>query len=111
MECFKLDIQEIKPVFIQDFTIIYKGNDGLIEIKTSKEAFLQKLRYFYQRRNELFMASEYFIHDKYETDIFKCFIESIINGIININKSNISKYYELSCKYEHLELKQQIEKF
>ena len=111
MECFKLDIHEIKPVFVQDFTIIYKGNDGIIEIKTSKEAFLQKLRYFYQKRNELFIVNEYFIHDKYETDIFKCFIESIINPAININKINISKYYELSCKYEYLELKQQIEEF
>ena len=106
---FNLDI-EIKPAFTLNFAIIYKGSDGIVEIKT-KEALLLKLKYFNQRYNELFITNELFIHDQYETAIFKSFIESIISSVININQNNISKYYELSCKYEYLDLQQRIEKF
>lgn len=81
-----------------------------MEIKTSKESLLQKLRYFDQKHNELFL-NEHYIHDKYDIDLFKNFIESIISSEININKNNILKYYELSCKYQYQELKLQIEKF
>ena len=65
MNYFNLDIPETKPVFTLNFAIIYKGCDGIVEIKTSKEALLQKFKYFNQRNNELSITNELFIHDNY----------------------------------------------
>lgn len=108
MENIKLNIPELNPIY--NFTVIYKGKDGITEIKTSKNAFLQKLKYFNQRYNELYATNECFIHDKYEIIVFKSFIESILSSEIDINKNTISKYYELSCKYQYSELQNLIKK-
>ena len=108
MDNFNLDIPE---TFSLNFAIIYKGSDGIIEIKTSKEALMQQLKYFNQRGNELSITDELFIHDKYETAIFKSFVESILSSSINVNKNDISKLYELSCKYKYTDLQLRIEKF
>ena len=62
-------------VFKNDFTIIYKrsGKDELGEIKTSKEEFIRKLRYF-NNKSEIKQQDELFIHDKYPLNVFRDFI-------------------------------------
>ena len=108
MKNFKLDVSDISQE--QDFSIIYKGKDGLIEIKTCKETLFEKLQYFNQRRNELSTEDNYLLVDTYEIDIFKKFIESIHFSEIIINENNCPKYYELSRKYWYHKLKQSIDK-
>ena len=59
MENIEVDIPKIKT--LNDFTIIYKGKkdgndedeEGIVEIKTSKEEFLRKLRYFKKHNKEI----------------------------------------------------------
>ena len=46
----KVEITIPEP-FIKDFTIIYKGEEELGEIKTSKDEILRKLRYFKLKYN------------------------------------------------------------
>lgn len=68
MEKIKIDIPEIK--FENDFTIIYKGQDeGIIEIKTSRDEMMRKLRYFKKKINELKYVNEYYIHDEFHSNV------------------------------------------
>lgn len=117
MEDFEISVPESKPE--DDLLIIYKGREereGQIfepieEIRTSKEEFLRKLRYFKQKSNEINYLHEIFIHDVYPIKIFKDFINTIKTGKLSINDSNYSDFYKLSCKYEYQELQQQIDQF
>lgn len=93
-----------------NFTIIYEGINGIVQIKTLKDDLFTKLRYFKQRSSEFREIIECKIHDYYETEIFKNFIESIKNQELVINEKNILNYFELSKKYGYQDLQEQIEK-
>lgn len=117
MEDIDLNIPDL--ISQDDFTIVYKGKvadnneneEGIEEIKTSKEELLRKLRYFKNKANEINQTSEIYIHDVYSITIFKNFIDSIKTKTVKINENNYSYYYNLSTKYEYYELKKQIESF
>lgn len=99
-----------------DFTIIYKGKEEsgeepLYEIKTSKYELMRKLRYFRKKANEFNYMDEIYIHENIKYDFFKEFIDSILNKRLQINEHNYSTIYELSIKYEYIELQKQIESF
>ena len=106
----KVEITIPEP-FIKDFTIIYKGEEELGEIKTSKDEILRKLRYFKLKYNEISLQNEIIIHDNYSFDTFNKFISTFETKKIEIDSNNFQDYYELSTKYEYDELKNQVEKF
>ena len=99
-------------VFKNDFAIIYKrsGKDELGEIKTSKEEFIRKLRYF-NNKSEIKQQDELFIHDKYPLNVFRDFILSIKTNTVNIDSANCYYFYELSSKYQYYELQEEVSKF
>lgn len=117
MENIQLKIPEI--TYKNDFTIIYKGKeeqDGritepIVEIQTSKDELIRKLRYFKNKAFEINQMNEILIHDKYPISVFKEFINTVKTNIININESNYTYFYELSSKYEYNELQKEIEAF
>lgn len=103
----------------QDFTIIYKGKDpsensnleSLLEIKTSKDQFIGKLRYFKKKSNELQHTNEIYIHDIFHTDVFQVFIDSIISKHIKIDQRNCYELLQLSKKYEYKEIQEKAQEF
>lgn len=110
MQSFK---QKVLPMDTQDdLTIIYKekGNK-LHEIKTSQNDFLHALRYFQPQINEINKTKVIFIQEDISIDIFKSFISSISTKEIEINDDNYNDFYNLSHKYEYIELKTQIQEF
>lgn len=117
MKKFEINIPE--TFFQKDFTIIYKGREEregeiiepIEEIKTSKEQFLLKLRYFKNKSNEIKQTNEIFIHDKYSPQIFSDFIGSLQTNKIEIDEKNYKDISELSHKYEFHELTQEIDQF
>lgn len=110
MEKIKIDIPEIK--FENDFTIIYKGQDEeIIEIKTSRDEMMRKLRYFKKKINELKYVNEYYIHDEFHSNVFKEFIKSVQENSVELNEKNYLDFYKMSQKYEFFELKESIENF
>lgn len=111
MESNFIDIPDNK--FEYDFTIIYRGREGedIIQIKTSKDEIMRKLRYFRTKANEIKHVDELYIHDNFRTEIFDQFIKSIETRKLDINDSNYEEFYEISSKYEYYELKECIEKF
>ena len=64
MEKIELSIPDS---FINYFTIYYKGSDAQNEVKTSKEEFLHKLRYF---QKQIQNQNEIFIHEIITFEIF-----------------------------------------
>lgn len=102
-----------------DFTIIYKGRKGgieeleeeIVEIKTSRNELFQKLRYFENKSNELRLVNEYFIHDKFDTAIFKDFISSLETQTISLNDNNYLEYSQLCSKYQYYELQDCVNDF
>lgn len=119
MNSTSYDIPDVKTE--DDFTIIYKGRDdiennakykeNIIEIKTSRDELLRKLRYFKTRSNEFKYLNEYYIHDEFHVDIFQNFINSIKTNKINLNEENYLELQKLSLKYEFTELQEIIQKF
>lgn len=103
----------------QDFTIIYKGKEpsensnleSLLEIKTSKDQFIGKLRYFKKKSNELQHTNEIYIHDIFHTDVFQVFIDSIISKHIKIDQRNCYELLQLSKKYEYKEIQEKAQEF
>lgn len=100
----------------EDFTIIYRSkeedeNHNFHEIKTSKDELMRKLRYFKRKAIELNYPDEIYIHENVSFEIFKEFINSILNKKLKINEKNYSSIYELSKKYEYYELQKQVENF
>ena len=111
MENIKIDIPDVK--FEKDFTIIYKGSDNneIIEINTSRDEIMRKLRYFKKRANEIKFISEYYIHDEFQSKLFKEFLNTMETNKIEINANNYLEFYKMSQKYEYNELQESIEKF
>lgn len=81
------------------------------KIKTSKDELLKRLRFFNDKSNEMKYIDEYYIHDKFPTEIFKEFIESIESRELILNEKNCESFYKLSSKYLYNELTEQIESF
>ena len=102
-----------------DFTIIYKGkkrsgndeSECLCEIKTSKNELENKLRYFKQKSGEFHHLDEIYIHDKFHTDVFLDFINSITTKRIKINQMNCYELLEISKKYEYNEIREKVQDF
>lgn len=102
-----------------DFTIIYKGRKGgieeleeeIVEIKTSRNELFSKLRYFENKSNELRLVNEYFIHDEFDTAIFKDFISSLETQTISLNDNNYLEYGKLCSKYQYYELQDCVNDF
>ena len=117
MNDYNIDIPD--TIFVNDFTIIYKGKEereGQIvepieEIKTSKDEFFHKLRYFKRRTPDMNTISEIYIHDEYSVSNFKQFIDSIKTKSLLLNESNFNIFHQLSIKYEYYELQSKIEDF
>ena len=117
MESFDLEIKEKKKT--EDFTIIYKGpnmrkndtTETIKEIKTIKEDFFGKLRYFKPKANEFKQINEIYIHDIYPVDIFEEFIQSIQTFHIKLNPDNFESFYNLSKKYEFEELQEELDQY
>lgn len=117
MESFDLEIKEKKKA--EDFTIIYKGpnmqkndtTETIKEIKTIKEDFFGKLRYFKPKVNEFKQINEIYIHDIYPVDIFEEFIQSIQTFHIRLNPDNFESFYNLSKKYEFEELQEELDQY
>lgn len=116
MENISFPIPEIK--FDEDFTIIYKGKDEndsnkekIIEIKTSREELIRRLRYFKKKGDEIRIIDEYYIHDDFNTAIFNDFISSLKTKKITINEQNYLDYSKLSSKYEYTEIQEIVDQF
>lgn len=117
MDDFDVDIPDVRPE--NNFTVIYKGRESIEgnfvekieEIKTSKDDFFRKLRYFKRKSYEFNHLNEIYIHDIYPIEIFKKFIGALKTNKIRLNDSNYSDLHKLSLKYEYQELQQQIEYF
>lgn len=117
MDNTEINIPDIS--FKKDFTIIYKGRDEnkeqnkerIEEIKTSRDEFLRKLRYFKQRKSEISQMNEIFIHDSYSVEIFKKFVNSLETRKIEVNDSNYQEISKLSQKYEYHELNEELTTF
>ena len=109
MEDIKIDIPYV--TVMNDFTIIYKVNDEIEEIQTSKEEFIHKLRYFKQRVNEINIQNEIFIHEEYPIEIFKEFINTLTTNKITLNEKNYLTLKKLSHKYCYYELQQVLDKY
>ena len=117
MESFDLESKEKKKA--EDFTIIYKGpnmrkndtTETIKEIKTIKEDFFGKLRYFKPKANEFKQINEIYIHDIYPVDIFEEFIQSIQTFHIKLNPDNFESFYNLSKKYEFEELQEELDQY
>lgn len=117
MDDVDVDIPDVRSE--NNFTVIYKGRESLEEnfvekieeIKTSKDDFFRKLRYFKQKSYEFNHLNEIYIHDIYPVEIFKIFIDALKTNKIRLNDSNYSDLHKLSLKYEYQELQQQIEYF
>ncbi|KAK8852346.1 hypothetical protein M9Y10_017320 [Tritrichomonas musculus] len=96
----------------EDLTIIFEDKEGsLHKIKTSKEEFLGKLRYFKQKANEIHHTNAIYIKEDVKYDIFANFINSIKTHEIEVDDSNYEHYYKLSQKYEYAELLALIQNF
>lgn len=117
MKSYSIDIPDF--IFVNDLTIIYKGKEekeGQIiepieEIKTSRDEFYRKLRYFRKRRPETLNDKEIFIHEDCSVSNFRDFIESIKTKSLLLNENNFNIFYELSLKFEYYELQSKIEDF
>lgn len=111
MEDIKISIPDIN--FNNDFTIIYKGrgNNKIQEIKTSKDELIRRLRYFKKKIREIEPINEYYIHDEFDSDLFKEFIKTLEHKEIKVNEHNYFEIYKLSQKYEFIELQAKIEEF
>lgn len=81
------------------------------EIKTIKEDFFGKLRYFKLKVNEFKQINEIYIHDIYPVDIFEEFIQSIQTFHIRLNPDNFESFYNLSKKYEFEELQEELDQY
>ena len=101
----------IPDPFINDFTVFYRGSDGLNEIKTSKDEFLRKLKYFQKQSYEIQNQNEIFIHENITFETFRNFLTSIQTRKIEIDKNNCFDLYELSKKYQYHDLEQQVDQF
>lgn len=117
MEDTEVDVPNV--TVMNDLTIIYKGEEmnenqrfeTITEIKTSKEEFIRKLRYFKQRFYEISQKNEIYIHDIYPVEVFKTFISTLTTNKIILNENNYLYLKELSSKYGYQELLSAVERF
>lgn len=117
MDNIDVDIPEI--TIENDFTIFYKGKEEkderiiepIVEIKTSKNDFFRKLRYFKNKIYEFISINEIFIHDIFPVETFEEFINSLKTNKIRLNENNYLDLYKLSSKYQYYELQQKIDSF
>lgn len=119
-----IDLEIEDSIDYEDLLIIYKGKknskksvneeknkEEIIEIKTSKEEFIRKFRYFKERKNEFEHTNEIFIHDRFFTDDFKVVVESLRTKKVEIREDNYNELLSLSEKYGYQEFSRSIKRF
>ena len=117
MKSTEYDIPDVTVV--NDFSIVYKSREerkgefyeSLVEIKTSKDQFLRKLRFFKPRINEIIHIDSILIQENCPNEIFKEFISTLTTNKISLNEKNYRTLLKLSEKYEYVELQKEVMKY
>ena len=95
-----------------DLKIIYEDDQNKIhQFLVQKNEFLKKLRYFQDRKKEINETGGIYIHDSINYNHFQAFISALEREEVEINNDNYEDLYNLSQKYQYIELLDIIKEF